>query len=329
MPSPKVSVCVITYKHAPYITQCLQSITSQRCDFPFEVIVRDDASPDQTFDIAERFIKENNIENVSLHRAPKNEGMVPNFLSAIRLCQGDLIAFCEGDDYWTDPQKLQKQVSFMRNHPDCSISTHPCTLDHGKPHKKHITSPAHITSTKPFTMQDVLNVNGQFAPSSSYMMTRQALAALPPWFQEKAPVGDFFVEMYALSVGSGLWMPDIMSAYRIFSTGSWADQLRADGSRLVRLGQRMLDCISLMESEPPFAHISFASKKSALFAAMAYGHLISKNYKTFKSNIEASFTLQPLASPTQNIMHRLRHVPRIASLIYKGKRLIYQLLKVK
>ncbi len=135
--------------------------------------------------------------------------------------------------------------------------------------------------------------------------------------------------MYCLSIGTGLWMPDVMSAYRIFSAGSWADQLRTDGSRLIRIGQRMLHCIALMEHQPAFSSASFATKKSALFAAIAYGHLLSKNHKAFKANIEASFTLLPRSSPTQNVMHRLRHTPRLASLIYKGKRLMYQMLKVK
>ena len=123
---PTVSICCITYNHAPYIRSALDGFLMQETDFAYEILIHDDASTDGTADIIREYtarypdiikpiLREENqyskgISNISIFNFPR--------------ARGEFIAMCEGDDYWTDPHKLRKQVDFLRAHPDCSLCFH-------------------------------------------------------------------------------------------------------------------------------------------------------------------------------------------------------------
>ena len=120
--SPKVSVCMIAYKHEAYIRQAIESILTQEADFPIELVIGDDCSPDGTAAICEEFARRD--PRVRLLPRERNLGVMPNFTRTLLACTGEYIAVCEGDDYWTDQSKLRKQVRFLDSHPDHAGSTH-------------------------------------------------------------------------------------------------------------------------------------------------------------------------------------------------------------
>lgn len=119
---PKVSVCMITYNHEAFIGQSIESILSQDTDFEFELVIGDDCSIDGTTAICEDFAARD--LRVRLLPRERNLGVMPNFTRTLRACGGEYIAVCEGDDYWTDPQKLRKQVQFLDAHSDYAGSAH-------------------------------------------------------------------------------------------------------------------------------------------------------------------------------------------------------------
>lgn len=119
---PLISVLMLSYNHAPYIAQAIESVLNQETEYPFEIIICDDASTDGTQDIARQYAEEDSRVVLSLQ--PKNTRFGKNFVDGCSLIQGKYVAFCEGDDYWTDMRKLQKQVSFLEEHPDFYISAH-------------------------------------------------------------------------------------------------------------------------------------------------------------------------------------------------------------
>lgn len=119
---PKVSVCMIAYKHEAYIRQAIESILSQDVDFPIELVIGDDCSPDGTAAICEEFARSD--PRVHLLSRERNLGVMPNFTRTLLACTGEYVAVCEGDDYWTDPQKLRKQVQFLDANPDHAGATH-------------------------------------------------------------------------------------------------------------------------------------------------------------------------------------------------------------
>ena len=112
----KVSVCVITYNHEKFLKNCLEGIINQIVDFDYEILIGEDKSTDSTLLIAQEF--EKTYKRVKLVERPKNLGMIGNWLDTIQRCTGEYIALCEGDDYWIDPYKLQKQVNFLEDNKD-------------------------------------------------------------------------------------------------------------------------------------------------------------------------------------------------------------------
>lgn len=120
--TPKVSVCMIAYKHEAYIRQAIESILSQDVDFPIELVIGDDCSPDGTAAICEEIAARD--PRVHLLSRERNLGVMPNFSRTLLACRGEYIAVCEGDDYWTDPFKLRKQVRLLEVHTDYAGSTH-------------------------------------------------------------------------------------------------------------------------------------------------------------------------------------------------------------
>lgn len=124
MDKPLVSICCLAYNHEPFIRQCLDGFFMQKNNFEFEVLIHDDASTDRTADI----IREYELKYPSIIKPIyQTENQYIKKIGISRTFQfprakGKYIALCEGDDYWTDPQKLQKQIDFLETHPDYSFS---------------------------------------------------------------------------------------------------------------------------------------------------------------------------------------------------------------
>lgn len=128
--NPMVSICCLTYNHSAFISECLDGFLGQKTSFPFEILIHDDASTDGTQEIIKDyseqykdvifplFEKENQFSKYS-----GNMDVIFNYSRA----KGKYIAYCEGDDYWTDPLKLQKQVDFLESHPEYSVCFHRCS----------------------------------------------------------------------------------------------------------------------------------------------------------------------------------------------------------
>lgn len=124
---PMVSICCITYNHAPFIRQCLDGFLMQKTSFPIEILIHDDCSTDGTTEIVREYASKYPDLIFPLYET-ENQYSKPNrqpidFYN-YRRARGKYIAYCEGDDYWTDPYKLQKQVDFMEANPEYSICFH-------------------------------------------------------------------------------------------------------------------------------------------------------------------------------------------------------------
>lgn len=115
--SPVVSVHMLAYNHGPYLADAIEGVIAQQTDFPMELVIGEDCSPDNTRQIAldyERVYP----QLIRVIYSDRNVGGAANYLRALGSCKGQYIAFCEGDDYWHHPGKLQLQVDFLSTHPD-------------------------------------------------------------------------------------------------------------------------------------------------------------------------------------------------------------------
>lgn len=119
---PLVSIVMITYSHEEFIYNAIESVLSQKCKFNFELIIANDCSPDQTDNVIKSILDTHPSSNrIKYIRHEKNIGMMQNFLFALQQAKGIYIALCEGDDYWIDQYKLQKQIDLLDSNKDYSI----------------------------------------------------------------------------------------------------------------------------------------------------------------------------------------------------------------
>lgn len=114
-----VSICMITYNHEAFLQKAIEGVLMQKAAFSYELIIGEDCSIDQTRKICEEHAQKH-PKVIKLLSNEKNLGIIPNLIRTLKACSGKYIALCEGDDYWTDPLKLQKQVEFLEKHPECN-----------------------------------------------------------------------------------------------------------------------------------------------------------------------------------------------------------------
>lgn len=222
MKKPLVSVVMITYAHENFIEQAINGVLMQECDFDIELIIANDCSPDKTDDVLKKIIKNHpNAYWIKYIKHEKNIGMMPNFIFALKEAQGKYIALCEGDDYWIDPLKLQKQVDFLEENPDCSLCFHTNEEVYNNSTGKRIKRPIKRPHDGKFTIKDVIIGGGGFMTTNSMFFHRNHIFELPNWFKE-SPVGDLPLMLILASKGKIGYLDEVMSAYRVMSSNSWS-----------------------------------------------------------------------------------------------------------
>jgi len=131
MTDPLVSVKMITYNHAPYIAQAIEGVLNQKINFPIELVIGEDCSTDGTREIVFDYQKKY-PDIIRVITSDKNVGMRKNGYRTTKACRGKYIAFCEGDDYWHNPNKLQRQINFLESHSDCGMVFGDCDVHHNR-----------------------------------------------------------------------------------------------------------------------------------------------------------------------------------------------------
>lgn len=220
---PLVSVGCITYNHKNYIEEAIQSFLMQETDFPFEVIIHDDASTDDTPKIIKRYAKNypkiiKPIYQKENQYSQINGPIYPRFVYP--KCKGKYIALCEGDDYWTDPLKLQKQVDILENHPECSGSYHPTRILEN--FKKTNIIVGNRKQTEVINNNTISNLFNPKVANTSSLLFRTMYVKNPPDFLRTAPVGDTFLILLLMYKGKVAYIDDVMSIRRLSVSSSWS-----------------------------------------------------------------------------------------------------------
>ena len=212
----KVSVCMITYNHEKFISQAIESVLMQKTDFEYELVIGEDYSTDSTREIVKQYA-EKYPDRIKTLLHPENLGMQTNFTETLKACNGEYIALLEGDDYWTDPLKLQKQVDFLENNLDYFLCIHPCEFLIHKNNGSIIKNKQNINLIKyEYTVKNLLT--NWAIPTASIVYRRNKKLILPDWFHEVAS-GDIALMMLHYKFGKIKLIEDYMSVYRISGKG--------------------------------------------------------------------------------------------------------------
>ncbi|MFN8356508.1 MAG: glycosyltransferase family 2 protein [Spirosomataceae bacterium] len=210
----KVSVIVITYNHQNFLRKTLDSAVNQDVDFEYEIIVSDDCSTDGTQDIIREYQERYPHRIIPLLHSKNLGGFGKNnTLAALAACKGQYIAALDGDDYWTSPEKLQKQVDFLEANPTFSGCFHNAEIIYDN----NLLPPTLVNPSDQKTVITDEDMVGEdevwFIATSAFMFRNGILTHYPKWFYESKS-GDIPRYVLLCKWGPIGYLPDVMSVYR-------------------------------------------------------------------------------------------------------------------
>ena len=277
---PVVSVLCITYNQARFIRETLDSLLAQVTDFPFEVLVGDDCSTDGTAEIiAEYAARQPNLIPVL---RTKNLGPNGNFADLTRTARGAFVATCEGDDYWSDTGKLQRQVDFLRAHPEFTLCFHPVRIVYEDMPGIETTFPEHCAPQPSLT--DLATRN--FIQTNSVLYRWRYRGAERFDFDERIAPGDWYVHLMHAEVGRIGFLPQVMAVYRKHAGGMWTTHA-SEIARHRKLGTAEIELFRRLRGHfgGRFAD-SFAASQRMIFARLAEACLDEADVPGLRSLIE-------------------------------------------
>ena len=216
-----VTVILPTHNHAPFIAQAIESVLMQETDFPFDILLHDDASTDGTADVCRDYAARY-PEKITLIAQTVNQYTIDRRIQShilIPRVNAKYTAILDGDDYWIDPLKLQKQVDYLEAHPDCTlciggadlVDVNNQVIGHVKPYEiDRIVDPV-----------DMIKGGGGFNATNTIVMPTQLLKNLPE-FADHVEAEDIPFQLLGALTGYAYYLADTLMAYRLAVPGSWS-----------------------------------------------------------------------------------------------------------
>jgi len=268
--NPLVSICCLVYNHGEYLKEALDGFLMQKTTFPFEVVIHDDASTDNSASIIKEYALKHPkifkpLYQTENQKSKLKSGMNPRF--NFPRARGKYIAFCEGDDYWTDPLKLQKQVDFLERHPDYGVCFHNVLEVSCLGARREVVVP-NVSNHHHYSIQDYI-LNNKTATCS--VLIKKELFKLPNWFSS-LPFGDLGIVLIVLKESKsqkGFVFKDTMGVYRVHEGGVHGS-LKKNNSSLIKAYKQHISFIRIISKKLLF------EKKYKKFIYKKY----SDTYKT-------------------------------------------------
>lgn len=216
-PLPLVSVWMITHNHERFVAHALESVLCQKRFFGIEIVISDDASEDRTAEIIGEYAARH-PDLFRFKKRSKNVGVVRNYVETLLDCQGKYVAFLEGDDFWTDPQKLMRQVQFLDANTDHVICCHNVWKADDEGRLNGL-----LMKDVPASSNVVQLARGDYIATASCMVRNNVVHAFPNWL-ENLPACDWPLDLIQAQYGKIGYMPRLMAAYRQHDEGVWSGQ---------------------------------------------------------------------------------------------------------
>lgn len=221
-----VSVICTVYNHERYLNQTLAGIVNQETNFVFEVLVHDDASTDLSAQIIKEYEDKypNLIKPIYQSENQHSKGKIILKEYMLTRAAGKYMAICEGDDYWIDKHKLQKQVDYMENHPSCTFCFTNGVIENVQTGKKKRFIPykkSDLSNLKDDGIYNVVEISKlSFLPTCSFLYPRSNFEKYPNYFWEKCFGGDRKTSLYATALGYAYFLNDETCCYHYAVTDS-------------------------------------------------------------------------------------------------------------
>jgi hypothetical protein len=213
---PMVSVAMRTFQHAHFVAQAIESVLIQEAPFEVEIVIGEDCSEDGTREIVERYA-DRFPDRIRALLPPENLGHGEILRQVLEATRGRYVAYLDGDDYWTSPRKLQRQVECLEAQEESSSCFHDASLVNGAGIPSGLTTPS--LADPSFGLEDILVEC--FVPSPTVMFRREILAVLPDWAFESAWI-DWLIHIRSAQRGPIAYIPEPLAAYRVHDGGMFS-----------------------------------------------------------------------------------------------------------
>ena len=238
-----VSVLCLAYNHEKYIRQALEGFVMQKTDFAFEVLINDDASTDNTAKIIKEYEEKypQIIKPVYQTENQYSQGIPISKTYLYPKAQGKYFAICEGDDYWTDPLKLQKQVDFLESNPEYAMCVHKATLNDLKTGKQ--SRFPDISEDRDYSTEEIIIEGGGIFATNSIVAKKEVFTTRPECFKAKG-FGDYQMFIYGSIYGKCRCLADNMSVYNYCTAGSWTVRIQDNEAKREEHFVQMLNMLN-------------------------------------------------------------------------------------
>lgn len=296
----KVSAYCLVFNHEKVLRSALEGFVNQNVDFEYEVIVHDDASTDGSRAIIEEFAARypHIIKPVYQQENQYSKGVKIIDTFILPRLSGDYIAICEGDDYWTDPEKLQMQVSFLDAHPEyaaCVHNTNKLNVHTGNETRMYAES-----GNRDLGFEDVVYCGGQSFHTSSVMYRRAYAFNRPEFFAKAKTFGDYPLAIYLALSGKIRYLDRVMSVYRSWGDGSWTSRNMARLQKISAHHQYVADMLESVDEYSSGAYrevlqkLILENRYLSLEYAESYGTLRKPPYKQIFDSKPLDYRLRML-----------------------------------
>lgn len=271
---PLVSICCTTYNHELYIEKSIKGFLMQRTNFPFEILIHDDASTDKTQDIIRKYSKKypNIIKPILQNENKYSKGIRVNLTYNYARAKGEFIALCEGDDYWTDNLKLQTQVDLMEKNKDLMLCVH-ATGVHKRFEDKIDKSVIKLSNgDRIISTSEIILGGGDYGHTSSFLFRKELIKDFPDWYI-KYPSGDTPLRLLAAAKGKIYYIDKKMSIYRKGISGSWTDRMK-DNNKFIDHWKKG---ITLYQEYDKYTNYKYSKLINKRISTIAYSILLRIN----------------------------------------------------
>ena len=254
----QVSIICNTYNHERYIRDALNSFLMQKTTYPFEILIHDDASTDGTADVIRAYQSKYPDIVLPIYQEENkySQGIRISEKYQLPRARGKYIAFCEGDDYWIDQYKLQKQYDVMEEHPEIDICAHAVyKMKNGR--KRGLFSPRSEVCV--IKIEDVITGGGAFVGTNSLFFRKSVFDHNPKYSQIISL--DYVWQIRGSLRGGMMYLPDVMSVYRIGVKDSWTDRMRRSPNKMISHTEKIKQMLIALNAETNGIYQTVIEKK--------------------------------------------------------------------
>lgn len=324
---PVVSICCLAYNHEPYIEDALEGFLIQETNFPFEVLIHDDASTDHTADIIREY------ETAYPHIIKPIYQKENQYSKKVKIsqtfqyprAQGEYIAYCEGDDYWIHPNKLKEQTALLKKYPHIHICFHPAK----KSENNKIIGIRNFYGYKQkyFSLRETILGDGDFMPTESILLRKKKLHEIESFMKlNNSGVGDIFIQILGANPNGALYIPQTYSTHRVNSINSWTRRIKENYPKRTQMYISVAQHIhKLIEILPQECKQEIQQLEAKKYFNAAISSILMHDFTKFKNLYSTAIKIAPNIQNRYFVIIKLMNkLPRLIYLLIK----LYKLIKI-